>query len=62
MFLSTHILPVVEDLATEIGILYDGKLVTEGPPKRLKNRMEAGDENTLEDVFFEVTTDEDDGK
>lgn len=60
VFLSTHILPVVEELATKIGILYNGRLVTEGPPKQLKDRLEAGDESTLEDVFLEVTTDEDD--
>lgn len=56
VFLSTHILPVVEELATEVGILYDGRMVAEGPPDDLKDRMEAGGESTLEDVFFEVTT------
>lgn len=57
VFLSTHILPVVEELATEIGILSDGKLVAEGSPDELKKRMETGDEGTLEDVFLDVTTD-----
>ncbi|AAG20956.1 MULTISPECIES: ABC transporter ATP-binding protein [Halobacterium] len=58
VFLSTHILPVVAELATEVGILYDGELVAEGAPEELKDRMEAGGESTLEDVFLEVTTDE----
>ena len=58
VFLSTHILPVVEELATEVGILYDGQLVTEGAPTELKERLEAGEESSLEDVFLEVTTDE----
>jgi ABC-2 type transport system ATP-binding protein len=58
--LSTHILPVVEELATDVGILYDGRLVTEGPPNDLKDRVETNDRNTLEDVFLEVTTDETD--
>jgi ABC-2 type transport system ATP-binding protein len=58
--LSTHVLPVVEELATDVGILYDGRLVTEGSPKDLKNRVRTADENTLEDVFLEVTTDEGD--
>jgi len=57
VFLSTHILPVMEEVATEVGILYDGELVAEGPPKELKDRMETGAESTLEDVFLEVTTD-----
>jgi len=58
VFLSTHILPVVEELATEIGILYNGELVAEGPPDTLKERMETDAGGTLEDVFLEVTTDE----
>lgn len=58
VFLSTHILPVVEELATEVGILYDGELVAEGPPDVLKERMETGGESTLEDVFLKVTTDD----
>lgn len=51
VFLSTHILPLVEEVATEVGILYDGELVAEGPPDALKERMETGEEGTLEDVL-----------
>jgi ABC-2 type transport system ATP-binding protein len=58
--LSTHVLSVVEELATDVGILYNGRLVTEGSPKDLKNRVRTEDQNTLEDVFLEVTTDEGD--
>jgi ABC-2 type transport system ATP-binding protein len=70
VFLSTHILPVVDELADEVGVLYDGSLVAEGPPDALKHRAEAdgvhadtdgegslaGEERTLEDVFLEVTS------
>lgn len=56
--LSTHILPVIEEIATEVGILYEGALVAEGSPDDLIARMETGEESTLEDVFLEVTTDE----
>ncbi|MDH5019330.1 ABC transporter ATP-binding protein [Halobacterium rubrum] len=55
VFLSTHILPVVDELADTVGVLHDGSLVTEGPPDALKQRAETGDERTLEDVFLEVT-------
>jgi len=55
VFLSTHILPVVDELADTVGVLYDGRLVTEGSPEHLKSRAESGDERTLEDVFLEVT-------
>ena len=55
VFLSTHILPVVEELANEVGVLYEGALVAEGPPDALTERMETGEESTLEDVFLAVT-------
>ncbi|MHC3436731.1 ABC transporter ATP-binding protein [Natrialbaceae archaeon A-gly3] len=55
VFLSTHILPVVDELADRIGVLNDGRLVAEGSPAELKRRAETGDERTLEDVFLEVT-------
>lgn len=58
VFLSTHILPVVEELATTIGVLCDGQLVTEGTPEQLKRRAETAQEDTLEDVFLKLTTDE----
>ena len=54
VFLSTHILPVVEELADTVGVLYDGDLVAEGAPDELAAGVEAG--TTLEDVFLEVTS------
>jgi len=55
--LSTHILPVVDELADEIGVLHDGKLVAEGDPETLKTRAETGDARSLEDAFLEITLD-----
>ena len=55
IFLSTHILPVVDELADEIGVLHDGRLVAEGEPETLKSRAETGDTRSLEDAFLEVT-------
>lgn len=60
VFLSTHILPVVDELADEIGVLADGELVAEGSPETLKQRAERGDERTLEDVFLDVTSESED--
>ena len=57
IFLSTHILSVVDELADEVGVLSDGRLVTEGSPERLKSRAERGEDATLEDVFLQVTED-----
>jgi ABC-2 type transport system ATP-binding protein len=55
IFLSTHILPVVDELADTIGVLHDGKLVAEGDPETLKSRAEAGAHASLEDAFLAVT-------
>ncbi|MWG34553.1 ABC transporter ATP-binding protein [Halomarina oriensis] len=58
VFLSTHILPVVEEVADTVGILYDGELVAEGTPGELEQRAETGETRSLEDAFLELTTDE----
>lgn len=58
VFLSTHILPVVDELADTVGVLFDGDLVAEGPPEKLKQQAETGEERTLEDVFLEVTSED----
>jgi ABC-2 type transport system ATP-binding protein len=55
VFLSSHILPVVEELADSIGVLYRGRLVAEDSAQRLVERRDGS--GTLEDVFLEVTTD-----
>lgn len=55
IFLSTHILPVVDELADEIGVLHRGKLVSEGEPETLKARAETGEGGSLEDAFLAVT-------
>jgi len=57
VFLSTHILSVVEDVADTVGILYDGNLVAEDTPDKLTQRAETGETETLEDAFLELTTD-----
>ncbi|GAB7093292.1 ABC transporter ATP-binding protein [Halolamina litorea] len=58
VFLSTHILPVVEAVADDVGILYDGDLVAEGSPADLQQRAETGEARSLEDAFLELTTDD----
>jgi ABC-2 type transport system ATP-binding protein len=56
VFLSTHILPVVEAVADTVGVLFEGALVAEGSPAALKERAATG--GTLEDAFLAVTGDE----
>jgi len=58
VFLSTHVLPVVEAVADEVGVLFDGRLVAEGTPGELRSRAETGDGGTLEDAFLAVTSED----
>jgi len=55
VFLSTHILPVVDELADTVGVLSEGRLVAEGAPDDLKSQVAEGGGGTLEDVFLAVT-------
>jgi ABC-2 type transport system ATP-binding protein len=56
IFLSTHILPVVEEVADTVGVLFEGRLVAEGTPDEVKARAETGAASTLEDAFLAVTS------
>lgn len=56
IFLSTHILSVVDECADVIGVLNNGRLVAEGTPDGLKRRVESETDGTLEDVFLDVTS------
>jgi ABC-2 type transport system ATP-binding protein len=56
VFLSTHILPVVEEIADTVGILYEGRLVAEDTPAQLTQRAETGETRSLEDAFLELTS------
>ncbi len=60
VFLSTHILPVVEAVADEVGVLFDGRLVAEGSPDAVRSRARTGDAGSLEDAFLAVTGGRDD--
>lgn len=60
VFLSTHILPVVEEIADEVGILYEGRLVAEDTPSNLVARVDRSETDTpadLEDAFLAITAD-----
>src|SRR5579863_8647740 len=49
LFLTSHVLEVVERLCERVGIIRDGHIVTQGTMSEL--RHSAGSEGTLEDVF-----------
>lgn len=58
VFLSTHILPVVEELADRIGVLHHGRVVAEDPPEVLRSRAEAGQSGSLEAAFLDITAEQ----
>lgn len=51
VLLSSHNMLEVEYLAHRVGVLYGGKIVGEGSPKELKERLEA---ENLEEVFMKL--------
>jgi ABC-2 type transport system ATP-binding protein len=57
VFLSTHVLSIVDELADTVGVINDGALVAEAPPAELKAR--ADESPDLETAFLEVTAERD---
>jgi len=53
IFLTSHILPLIEKLADRIGIIDDGRLVAEGNLAEL--RLQSAVEGPLDDVFLRLT-------
>ena len=52
MFLTSHILEIVERLSTHIGVIADGRLVAQGRLDEV--RTGAGGKGTLEELFIEL--------
>ncbi|QLH81940.1 ABC transporter ATP-binding protein [Halosimplex pelagicum] len=59
VFLSSHVLSVVDELADTVGVIDDGELVAEGPTEELKRRARDDGEADLETAFLDITEDED---
>lgn len=55
VFLSTHILPVAQELADSVGVIHQGSLVAEDTSQGLIDRVEDG-AGDLESAFLAVTT------
>lgn len=54
IFFSSHILEVVQRLCTRVAVINDGRLVAEGTMEELRDRAQAGDEATLEEIFLKA--------
>ena len=59
VFLSSHVLSVVDELADTVGVIDDGELVAEGPTEEVKRRARDDGEADLETAFLDITEDED---
>lgn len=54
VFISTHILEIAERMCHRVGILQKGKLIAQGSPEELRQKVGHGGES-LEDIFLELT-------
>lgn len=54
VFLSSHILEVVEKLCTDVAVVHHGKLVGAGPLDDLRKRASLGGNTSLEEVFLKL--------
>ena len=58
VFLSTHLLNVAQELADRVGIINHGKLIALGSVDEVMNNANRADQQTLEEVFLEMTENE----
>jgi ABC-2 type transport system ATP-binding protein len=58
VLLSTHILEVAERVCDRVGILHRGRLAAVGTLDELRQMRRSSDDQSLEDIFLELTRDE----
>jgi sodium transport system ATP-binding protein len=51
VIVSTHVMPMVEQMCDRVGIIFDGKLHGDAPPKEILAKFGVG---TLDEVFFRL--------
>jgi ABC-2 type transport system ATP-binding protein len=55
IFLTSHVLEIVERLCSHVGIIHKGRLVAQGSMEELRAGVaEAGSKNTLEQIFLSI--------
>lgn len=55
VFMATHILEIAEALCDRIAIIQDGRVRAAGTMDDLRSEAQSADDNTLEDVFLDLT-------
>ncbi|HJW72235.1 MAG TPA: ATP-binding cassette domain-containing protein [Geothrix sp.] len=51
VIVSTHVMPMVEEICDRVGIIFDGKLHGDAPPRDILHSYKA---KTLDEVFFQL--------
>lgn len=51
VIVSTHVMPMVEEICDRVGIIFDGKLHGDAPPREILKSRNA---KTLDEVFFQL--------
>jgi ABC-2 type transport system ATP-binding protein len=54
IFISSHVMEVVERLCTRVAIIHHGRIVGEGTIPELRAKAEAGGDSSLEDIFLKL--------
>jgi ABC-2 type transport system ATP-binding protein len=56
IFLTSHVLEIVERLCSHVGIIHEGRLVAQGSIEELRRGVaaEAGEKKTLEQIFLSI--------
>lgn len=60
IFMTTHVLEIAEKMCDRIGIIDNGKLVSEGTMNELRKLAGAKEKESLEDLFLELTGENED--
>jgi len=58
LLISTHMLDTAQNLCDRVLVMKSGKLIAEGTIDDLRKRVQAAQESTLEELFLEITSDE----
>ncbi len=53
VIVSTHVMPMVDDICDRVGIIFDGKLHGDAPPSELRRSFGV---QTLDEVFFKLAS------
>lgn len=58
LLISTHMLDTAQSLCDRVLVMKSGKLIAEGTIDDLRKRVQAAQDSTLEELFLEITSDE----